>query len=119
MAQTFFALVRKVRLKGPFALSFLSSSDESASALRIGARKITSKSIEVYTESVAPKAGSSTSGGGSGMFQMTSVKVCYRQLAREYHPDKNNQEVTGLTTTEALDFFKLLNNANMFLRGRM
>ena len=38
---------------------------------------------------------------------------------REYHPDKNNQEVTGLTTTEALDFFKLLNNANMFLRGQM
>jgi len=47
------------------------------------------------------------------------VKVCYRQLAREYHPDKNNQEVTGLTTTEASDFFKLLNNANMFLKERM
>ena len=47
------------------------------------------------------------------------VKVRYRQLAREYHPDKNNQEVTGLTTTEATDFFKLLNNAIMFLKGQM
>jgi preprotein translocase subunit Sec63 len=47
------------------------------------------------------------------------VKVRYRQLAREYHPDKNNREVTGLTTTEASDFFKLLNNTNMFLRGQM
>ena len=37
------------------------------------------------------------------------VKIRYMQLAREYHPDKNNQEVTGLTMTEALDFFKLLN----------
>jgi DnaJ-domain-containing protein 1 len=47
------------------------------------------------------------------------VKVRYRQLAREYHPDKNNQEVTGLTTTEASDLFKPLNNANMFLQGQM
>jgi curved DNA-binding protein CbpA len=47
------------------------------------------------------------------------VKIRYRQLAREYHPDKNNQKVTGLTLTEAMDFFKLLNNANMFLRGQM
>jgi DnaJ-class molecular chaperone len=47
------------------------------------------------------------------------VQVCYRQLAREYHPDKNNQDVTGLTTTEASDFYKLLNNANMFLQGQM
>jgi hypothetical protein len=36
-------------------------------------------------------------------------------MAREYHIDKNNPEVTGLTATEASDFFKLLNNANMFL----
>jgi hypothetical protein len=36
-------------------------------------------------------------------------------MAREYHPDKNNPEVTGLTMAEASDFFKLLNNANMFL----
>ena len=47
------------------------------------------------------------------------VKIDYRRLAREYHPNKNNQEVTGLTTTEASDFFKLLNNANMFLQGGM
>jgi DnaJ-class molecular chaperone len=55
---------------------------------------------------------------GLGASEM-EVKICYRQLAREYHPDKNNQEMTDLTTTEALDFFKLLNNANMFLQGQM
>jgi len=53
-------------------------------------------------------------GLGLGALEI-EVKIHYRQLAREYHPDKNNQEVTGLTLTEALDFFKLLNNANMFL----
>jgi DnaJ-class molecular chaperone len=57
-------------------------------------------------------------GLGLGASEM-EVKICYRQLAREYHPDKYNQEVTSLTTTKALDFFKLLNNANMFLQGRM
>ena len=46
------------------------------------------------------------------------VKVCYRQLAREYHPDKNNQDGTGLTVAEALDFLKLLNIANMFSEGK-
>jgi hypothetical protein len=47
----------------------------------------------------------------------TEAKIQYRQMGREYHLDKNNPEVMGLTTTEALDFFKLLNNANMFLQG--
>jgi DnaJ-class molecular chaperone len=42
-------------------------------------------------------------------------KIQYRQMAREYHPEKNNPEVTGLTVSEALDFIELLNNANMFL----
>ena len=60
MAQTFFALVRKVTLKEPLALSFLSSSDELASALRISAREINSESIEEYAKSVSPKAGLST-----------------------------------------------------------
>ena len=44
------------------------------------------------------------------------VKTWYRQMAREYHPNKNNQEVTSLTAAEASDFSnKLLNNTNMFL----
>ena len=38
------------------------------------------------------------------------IKVHYRQLARKYHPDKNDPTATGLTATEASDFFKLLNN---------
>ncbi len=43
------------------------------------------------------------------------VKIHYQLMAREYQPDKNNQEVTGLTAAEASVFFKFLNNANMFL----
>ncbi len=42
----------------------------------------------------------------------TEIKVHYRQLARKYHPDKNYYAATGLTTEEATDFFKLLNNVN-------
>ncbi len=47
------------------------------------------------------------------------VKIHYRQLARKYHPNKNNQEVTGLTVAEALNFFKILIIANMFLQRQM
>jgi curved DNA-binding protein CbpA len=50
--------------------------------------------------------------GASGM----EIKVQYRQLARKYHPDKNDITLTGLTTAEASDFFKLLNNANEHLK---
>jgi hypothetical protein len=44
------------------------------------------------------------------------AKMKYRQLSRIYHPDKNNQTITGLTTEEATEFFKLLNNANEYLK---
>ena len=47
----------------------------------------------------------------------TEIKVHYRQLAQKYHPDKNDTTLTGLTATEASDFFKLLNNANEYLQG--
>jgi hypothetical protein len=47
------------------------------------------------------------------------AKVKYRQLARIHHPDKNKQAETGLTTDEASEFFKLLNNANEYLEERM
>ena len=55
---------------------------------------------------------------GLGASEIES-KVKYRQLARMYHPDKNNQAVTGLTTEEASEFFKLHNNANEYLKERM
>jgi hypothetical protein len=48
----------------------------------------------------------------------TEIKIHYRQLARKYHPDKNDQVATGLITEEATEFFKLLNNANDYLRER-
>jgi DnaJ-class molecular chaperone len=46
----------------------------------------------------------------------TEIKVHYRQLAHTYHPDKNNPNTTGLTAEDASEFFKLLNNANDYLR---
>jgi DnaJ-class molecular chaperone len=48
----------------------------------------------------------------------TEIKVHYRQLARKYHLDKNDYVATGLTTEEAMEFFKLLNNANDYLKER-
>ncbi len=48
----------------------------------------------------------------------TEIKVHYRQLARKYHPDKHDYVATGLTTEEATEFFKLLNNANNYLKER-
>ena len=48
----------------------------------------------------------------------TEIKVHYRQLARKYHPDKNNTIITGLSEEEASEFFKLLNNANDYLMER-
>jgi curved DNA-binding protein CbpA len=48
----------------------------------------------------------------------TEIKVHYRQLARTYHPDKNNPNTTGLTAEDASELFKLLNKANDYLRER-
>jgi DnaJ-class molecular chaperone len=56
-------------------------------------------------------------GLGLGASEM-EIKIHYRQLARRYHPDKNDTTLTGLTTDEASDFFKLLNNANEYLKER-
>ncbi len=48
----------------------------------------------------------------------TEIKVHYRQLARKYHPDKNDYVATGLTTEEATEFSILPNNANDYLKER-
>ena len=47
------------------------------------------------------------------------VKMKYRQLSQIYHPDKNNPATTGLTQEEESEFFKLLNNANKYLKERL
>jgi DnaJ-class molecular chaperone len=52
---------------------------------------------------------------GLGASEM-EIKVHYQQLACKYHPDKNDPATTGLTAAEASDFFKLLNNANEYLK---
>ena len=46
----------------------------------------------------------------------TEIKVHYRQLARKYHPNKNDCVATGLAVDKATEFFKLLNNVNDYLR---
>ena len=56
-------------------------------------------------------------GLGLGASEM-EIKVHYRQLARKYPPDKNDHATTGLTMAEASNFFKLLNNANEYLKER-
>ena len=48
----------------------------------------------------------------------TEIKVHYRQLARKYHPDKNEFVANGLTAEEATKFFQLLNDANDYLKER-
>ena len=44
------------------------------------------------------------------------VKVRYRFLARRLHPDKHDPEVTVMTSEEAMELFKLANNAQKFIR---
>ena len=48
----------------------------------------------------------------------TEIKVHYRQLARKYHPDKNDYVATGLTTEEATEFSIMPNNANDYLKEK-
>ena len=44
------------------------------------------------------------------------VKAKYRALSRIYHPDKHDPVKTGMSDVEASDFFKLINNAQSYLR---
>ena len=46
----------------------------------------------------------------------TDVKVAYRTLSRIYHPDEHDSSRTGMTNEEASEHFKLINNANQYLR---
>ena len=56
-------------------------------------------------------------GLGLGAYEI-EIKVHYQQLVCKYHPDKNDYVATGLTMEEATEFFKLLNNANDYLKER-
>jgi hypothetical protein len=64
MAQTFSKSVRKDRSKGQSASRSMSLLVVFASLCRIGARAINSWSMEVYSDLVSPKGGSSSLGGG-------------------------------------------------------
>ena len=44
------------------------------------------------------------------------VNVQYRLLAQIIHPKIHDTEVTGMTSEEAVDIFKLINNAQKHLR---
>jgi DnaJ-class molecular chaperone len=48
----------------------------------------------------------------------TEIRVHYQQLARKYHPDKNDLGITGLSASEASAFLQLLNNAHQYLKDR-
>ena len=39
------------------------------------------------------------------------LNIWYRFLARQLHPDKHEPEVTGMTSEEAVELFKWMNNA--------
>ena len=43
------------------------------------------------------------------------VKVRYRFLARQLHPDKHDTEVTGMTAAEAVELFTLVKNVQEHL----
>ena len=43
----------------------------------------------------------------------------YISLARKYQPEKHDPHVTGLTSGEAEEFFKLINNEHNFLSNIM
>ena len=43
------------------------------------------------------------------------VQVRYRFLVRQLHPDKHDTEETGMTSEEAVELFKLVNNAQEHL----
>ena len=45
------------------------------------------------------------------------VKTAFRMLARCYHPDKNDPEITGMNRDQATAHFQLLNTANSYLRS--
>ena len=44
------------------------------------------------------------------------INVRYRFLARRLHQDKHDPEITGMTSEEAVELFKRVNNAQQFIR---
>jgi DnaJ-class molecular chaperone len=49
----------------------------------------------------------------------TEIKVNYRQLEHKYHLDKYDSTTTSLMEEGATEFFKLLNNANDYLKEKL
>ena len=47
------------------------------------------------------------------------VNVRYIFLARRLHPDKHDPEITDMTSEEAVELFKRVNNAQQFIRDSM
>ena len=52
-------------------------------------------------------------------FPGREINVRYRFLARQLHPDKHDPEITGMTSEEAVEQFKRVNNAQQFIRDSM
>ena len=47
------------------------------------------------------------------------INVRYRFLARKFHTDKHDPEITGMTSEEDVEQFKRVNNAQQFIRDSM
>ena len=47
---------------------------------------------------------------------MRKVNVRYRFLAHRLHPEKHDTEATGMKSEEAVEMFKLVNNAQQYPR---
>ena len=47
------------------------------------------------------------------------VNIRYRFLDRQLHPDEHYTEVTGMTSEEAVELFKRVNNAHQFISDSM
>ena len=48
-----------------------------------------------------------------------AVNIRYRFLACRLHPNKHDPEVTGMTSEEAVELFKRVNNAQQIIRESM
>ena len=46
----------------------------------------------------------------------SQVRRRYMELARKFHPDKNNPSTSGRNREEATTYFQLINNAQQYLR---
>ena len=103
-SRTLTAARRLLRARHPYlspsSLPLSSSCQKSPSQSRLSA---TSKKLHAHSPaSMSALSLSSIATPLPSLPFQTEIKVHYRQLARKYHPDKNNPDITGLTAIEPM-----------------